>query len=181
LDYKLWVLVEREDNVVEMKALTGTGGSIEDILGPNAPGQVNTIDNYELDSKGDQDDYFQGGAKIENFTQQDQSFSMAPPYQAGVGSYGSETFLQYRSAPTLSVSLVGCAARLGYRISPPMLASVNNVPCYSRNRPGNYFTQGVYGAYYGVPLNLARWNLRWTVPEIPQGAVPVPPNPLSFT
>lgn len=93
----------------------------------------------------------------------------------------AETVVQQRTAPTIVIFLEGSAVRVGYPIPMPTLTNVGGVTPIPANRldMGEGFTQSIIGSVNGIPIFGARWRLRFVLPEMPQGWVLPPFNPLA--
>lgn len=85
-----------------------------------------------------------------------------------------------RTNSTAVVYMTGWALRAGYAIPCPSLTSINGVPCVnvSRKDRGEEFTTGIV-RNDGVPIVGAKWNLRYELPYLPPGELPVMPDPLA--
>lgn len=83
-----------------------------------------------------------------------------------------------RTAESLVIYLRGSAVRSTYPISPPRLVSINGIECVADSRPdrGEGFGIGIRANAVNS-LYFAYWNLRYVLPSVPPGPLPVPPNP----
>lgn len=86
-----------------------------------------------------------------------------------------------RRKPTAYLYLTGKAVRLKYDIPCPAVTKVgkNDVEPVPANRAdaGEGFWSSVAGNV-GWPVQTARWNLRYLLPELPEGELPPPGNPM---
>ena len=84
-----------------------------------------------------------------------------------------------RSRQLVYVYLRGSATRWGYPVPCPSLTDVNGlVPVLAcRLNRGEGFSQGIAGSAAGTPIYTATWNLRYQLPDVPKGSLPIPPNP----
>jgi hypothetical protein len=87
---------------------------------------------------------------------------------------------QVTTRPLVYVSLRVFAARWGYPVPCPSLSEVNGLtPVLAcRLDRGEGFVQGTVACASGSPIHVMRANLRYALPDVPQGMIPVPPNPL---
>lgn len=93
----------------------------------------------------------------------------------------AEVSVQHRVSPVLYVYLIGHALRAGFPIPVPRLTDVNGVEpvLVTREGMGEGFTTWIVGNGAGVtPIYGAKWCLRYVLPRVPTGEIPVPPNSL---
>jgi hypothetical protein len=76
--------------------------------------------------------------------------------------------------------LVGKAVRAGFPVPVPRLVYVNGVKPIPANRldRGEGYSQGVKFAAGDTPVFTSRWKLRFVLPSLPSGTLPIPPNPI---
>ena len=88
---------------------------------------------------------------------------------------------QRRVPAAVYVYLRGEAKRAGYHIPPPRLANVNGVAAIPACRldRGEGFEHGAIFNAGPTPIFYAKWNFRYMLPTLPNGALPIPPNPFS--
>jgi hypothetical protein len=87
------------------------------------------------------------------------------------------TTVQIRNTPSFRVILYGSAVRAGWGIVPPSLVSVGGVPAILANQEGDGFSQVQLESWLGVPLIGAKWRLRYLLPGVPTGPIPIPDGP----
>jgi hypothetical protein len=164
LDYRAWVEVEADQGTAELRAIPNN------LLKPAPPQAAGSA---ELSTAGPRFEDFlvggtgaPGGRLINDQIPQTQD---PPPVS-----------VEQRAAPLVVIYLNGWALRACHPIPVPQLTSVNGVKPRAANRldRGEKFYGPVVVANYGVPVLYARWRLRYVLPEVPAGGVPVPPNPL---
>lgn len=85
-----------------------------------------------------------------------------------------------RSAPAAYLYLVGSAVRHGFTIPCPTLDKVNGVECVEANRldSGEGFQISNERNAGGAAIFRASWKIRYALAAVPQGDLPVPPNPM---
>lgn len=91
-------------------------------------------------------------------------------------STGTETVRRVRAS--CFVYLRGYATRAGYPVDPPRLIDVDGIEAVPANRfdRGEGFAKGVM-ANGEHPIHYCRWNLRYSLPRVPDKPLPTPPNP----
>ena len=84
-----------------------------------------------------------------------------------------------RSSSNVVIYMTGYAVRAGFSIPCPTMTSVNGVPAVNTSRKdrGEEFVSGIIRYAGNVPIVGAKWNLRYELPYLPPGEVPVPPDP----
>lgn len=103
-----------------------------------------------------------------------------PPPDVAVGKADpkpGELIIQRRTAPFAVLYLVGEALRVGFDIPPPKPGPVNGVQPVPMNRldMGEGFASAVVGTTAnGLPVYGAKWRLRYVLPQVPEGPIPVP-------
>lgn len=98
------------------------------------------------------------------------------------GKEGGRLEAQLRK-PLVYMFIRGQAARYGFPIPIPEVDTVNGVEPVMATRldHGEGFGQGIVYAAGGAPIYGATWNLRYLLPELPEGWFPpTPPNPILF-
>lgn len=161
VDYKCEIFVEGESGVIHVKKLPATVPDQESgLFGKN--GMVTPGGDVEA---------------LKDFA------SFAPPWFKPAGGGQLQPTYTYpgimrRTAETCVVYLKGSAVRVGFPINPPRLYTIGGVPCVPDCRPdrGEGFAQGVMGNAVNS-LNYAYWNLRYVLPAVPAGPLPIPPIP----
>ena len=86
--------------------------------------------------------------------------------------------IQRRGKPTVAVILEGQGIRAGYAISPPTLNSIGGVEAIPANREGQEFFVSQVATESLYPICVARWRLRWLLPEMPKVPLGPPVNPM---
>ena len=109
--------------------------------------------------------------------------SVARP--SGSGSSGSggssstatpgDTTAQQRVQPTYRIRLIGQAIRVGYRIPPPILKTINGAKCIPDGE--HQFVEAIIGNWFGLPIFAAAWNIPYVLVGDASGRVSVPINP----
>lgn len=95
------------------------------------------------------------------------------PYKGAPAS-----LVQNRGKPAVTVTIIGQAVRAGYSISPPEITRVGGVEAIPANRQGReFFEQGVVGNLI-YPICVARWRLRYILPEVPKQGIGPLDNPM---
>ena len=85
-----------------------------------------------------------------------------------------------RVRPLVILYLRGRAARAGFPVPAPRLTRIGKVepiPANRLDRGEGFWQKQGFNAATTVVYH-ARWNLRYALPELPAGPIPVPPNPL---
>lgn len=88
---------------------------------------------------------------------------------------------QRRVAAAVFIYLRGSAKRAGTAIPPPRLITVNGVEAIPANRldRNEGFEHGAQFNAGQTPIFYANWNLRYMLPTLPPGQLPLPPNPFA--
>jgi hypothetical protein len=174
------IRVEGDSGVVSTSPLSGSksepelrGGS----GGPTPPGAWRFDGSKALPAKPGIDPFFAPPKTAKK------SFSAAIGGKLDASSSGSSTAgddkFTRRTSGSVVVFMTGHALRAGFAIPCPVLADINGVRPVLSNRTDRgegFVTQIVHDA--GVPIVGAKWNLRYILPRMPEGGIPVPPNPL---
>jgi hypothetical protein len=100
-------------------------------------------------------------------------------YRVPYGPAPTPAVVQYRSMPDVVVRLRGSALRWGYSIPAPTLDSVGGVKAYPQNRQGQSFYRTSEVGGLAPPLVAAEWDLRFVLPDVPQGGSGPPDVPTS--
>lgn len=188
LHYEAEVRVESDSGTAPVRTLP-TEREYRDTIG--RPGQ-----------RGDLEDFVRGQAeRIDAGKLQSLANSAASGAAAGIAgvlgaspgstgilnqatNFGQQTAerlaFQVAGRPLVYVHLRVLAARWGYPIPCPSLSSVNGMEpvLASRLDRGEGFVQGQVACASKVPVHVMRANLRYALPDVPAGMIPVPPNPL---
>jgi len=89
--------------------------------------------------------------------------------------------VQVRARPSTQVRMVGCAARVGYPITPPALIKIGEAIATPANGRGDGFSQWVAGTdCLGYSIYFATWSLRYIFDRMLAGniALPTVDNPM---
>lgn len=148
LRYSLRVRVTIQDRVAELRPLAPAPRYV-----PSPPGDAGFQLPFDRGARGEQ-----GGG--------------------GGGSAPSAAILQTRVGPSVWATLEGEAVRVLYEISPPLLTKFGGQDVVPANREGVEYFQTEVVANLTLPVVMARWRLRWLVPDVPRGPITSPPNPI---
>jgi hypothetical protein len=89
----------------------------------------------------------------------------------------TQPVIQIRCGSVSYVQFAGWAMRAGYPVPAPKLASIAGITPVPANRADlDGFRSGLMASYFGVPVYIASWSLRYVVRGLPDGDFS-PPNP----
>src|SRR5206468_1261682 len=91
-------------------------------------------------------------------------------------SNAPHSIIQTRALPTVAIVLTGRALRAGYSITPPSIVSVGGIVPVPQGNP-NSVRQSVV-CNLGVAVVAASWSIRYLLPQIPNGMIVAPFNPI---